>query len=418
MRSSTKAPGRPARAFVAVLATGAALVGLGTAAAAPAAAQSIRDQQWHIKAMRLDEAWKYSKGQGITVAVVDTGVDPSASGLSGKVLPGKNFAPEKGSAQVPLGTHGTSMASLIASSGATGGAPIGVAPQARILPLRVDDTEVGSEADKEPIFRAEVANAIRFAADSQAKIINVSIALDQSGPDLKSAVAYAEMKGKLLIAGVGNRGDTSNAVLYPAALPGVVGVAAFDEKGNSAKFSERGPQVALAAAGVNMYHACSGGSGFCKSWGTSDATAITSGSAALVWAKHPDWTANQVLRVLLNTAGHPASGAKRDDGVGYGAVRPRVALETPGDPGPADVNPLIAAAATASPSPSQGAKSTPTAKATPSKEGAGAPAPQSGAEATSSSKSSGKGLWIGVGAGVAALVVVVGAVVFFRRRRA
>jgi type VII secretion-associated serine protease mycosin len=414
MRSSTQGPGRPVRALTAVLTAGAALLALGTAAAAPAAAQTIRAQQWHINAMRLDEAWKYSKGQGITVAVVDTGVDPAASGLTGKVLSGKNFAPGRGTAQDPLGPHGTSMASLIASSGAISGSPIGVAPEAKILPLRVDDTETGTEAQKEPVFRAEVANAIRYAADSQAEIINVSLALDRTGPDLSGAVAYAESKGKLIFAGVGNWGNTSNAVLYPAALPGVVGVAAFDEKGNSAAFSERGPQVALAAAGVDMFHACSGGTGFCKTSGTSDSTALASGSAALVWAKHPGWTANQVLRVLINTAGHPVSGAKRDNVLGYGAVRPRLALENPGDPGPADVNPLIAAAATASPNPSPSA----TPPATPSTKGAQAPQPGITDTASSSSKSSGKGLWIGIGAGVVALAVVGGTVVLLRRRRA
>src|SRR5947209_1530409 len=107
MRSSIQAPGRPNRAFLAALAAGVAFLGVSAAAAAPAAAQSIRDQQWHVKAMRLDEAWKYSKGQGITVAVIDSGVDPSASGLAGKVLPGKNLAPEAGSAHVPLDSHGT-----------------------------------------------------------------------------------------------------------------------------------------------------------------------------------------------------------------------------------------------------------------------------------------------------------------------
>ncbi|MBM9504001.1 type VII secretion-associated serine protease mycosin [Actinacidiphila acididurans] len=414
MRTSTEVPGRPYRAVATVLAAGAALLGLGTVVAVPAAAQTIRDQQWHIKAMRLGEAWKYSKGQGVTVAVIDSGVDPSVSGLAGRVLPGKNFAPVAGSAHDPLDAHGTGMASLIAGSGDGPSGPIGVAPEAMILPLRIDPDIKGMQGQVEPIIRAEIAKAIRYAADSSTRVINISQGLAESGSDLASAVSYAQSKGKLIFAAVGNSGDTTNAVEYPAALPGVVGVAAFDEKGNSAKFSERGPQVALAAAGVDMYHACSGGTGFCKTYGTSDSTALASGSAALVWAKHPDWTANQVLRVLINTAGHPVSGAKRDNVVGYGAVRPRLALENPGDPGPADVNPLIAASATASPTPA--ASTTPTASATPTPTGTANPGPAAASD--TSSKSSNKGLVIGV---VIAAVVVVAAIVgvtVSRRRRA
>jgi type VII secretion-associated serine protease mycosin len=387
------------------------------ASAAPAAAESIRDQQWHIKAMRLDEAWKYSKGKGITVAVIDSGVDPSASGLAGKVLPGKDFADRPGTAHDPLNPHGTGMASLIAGSGAGSTGPIGVAPEATILPLRDDPMLPGTEAQMASVFRAQLAKAIRYAAESPAQIINISEGLSESGPDLTSAVAFAQAKGKLIFAAVGNSGDTANFVGYPAALPGVVGVAAFDENGNSAQFSERGPQVALAAAGVDMFHACSGGTGFCKTSGTSDAAAIASGSAALVWAKHPSWTANQVLRVLINTAGHPVGGAKRDNVLGYGAVRPRVALENPGDPGPPNVNPLIAAGATASPSPSASASAsaTPSATATATSAGTGQHAPAT--EASSSSGSSNKGLWIGLGIGAAVVVVALAGVALARQRR-
>ena len=91
--------------------------------------------------------------------------------------------------------------------------------------------------------------------------------------------------------------------------------------------------------------------------GTSDATALASASAALIWSVHPDWTNNQVLRVMLNTIGGPTDGAKRNDAIGYGIVRPRIALTNPGDPGPADKYPLpdYPVAASASPTPSTGA---------------------------------------------------------------
>ena len=101
-----------------------------------------------------------------------------------------------------------------------------------------------------------------------------------------------------------------------------------------------GSQVDLAAPGDDMVHSCTGGSELCKSHGTSDASAIASASAALIWSKHPDWTANQVTRVLVNTAGKPESGDKSNDFIGYGVVRPRIALKNPGDPGDPKTNPL------------------------------------------------------------------------------
>jgi type VII secretion-associated serine protease mycosin len=409
MRRSSKAAVSPTRRIVVTaLATGAALVTVGTVAAAPAAAQSIRAQQWHINAMRLDDAWKLSKGQGMTVAVIDSGVSPSASGLAGKVLAGKNFSSRPGTAQDPISAHGTGMASLIASSGTGASGPIGVAPEAKILPLRVDDdSSNGTEAQRSAHLLDEWSKAIRYAADSSARIINISMSQSENGSNLSSAVAYAQSKGKVIFASVGNSGATGNPVLYPAALPGVVGVSAFDQKGDSTKFAERGSQVALAAAGVDMYHACSGGTGFCKTSGTSDSTALVSGSAALVWAKHPSWTADQVIRVLINTAGHPTSGAKRDDVIGYGAVRPRVALETPGDPGPADVNPLVPSSATSTLSTSPATSS---ASATPSPSGS-----PLAADASDSSGSGGNGLWIGVGAAV--VVVLAGTTFVLVRRR-
>lgn len=160
-----------------------------------------------------------------------------------------------------------------------------------------------------------------------------------------------------------------------------------------------------------MIHACSGETGVCKGRGTSDATAIASASAALIWSKHPDWTNNQVLRVMLNTAGGPTSGAERTDYVGYGVVRPRIALKTPGDPGPADEYPLpdLAAAESAQPS----AKPS---KATGSSERDDKPASAAPASGTDSDT----GLWIGLGIGVAALVgaAVTALAIRSRRRKA
>ena len=293
---------------LAVMVAGSAL--LAGVVATPSHADTLRDQQWHIKAMRLAEAWKISEGQGVTVAVIDTGVDPSVPDLRGQVLEGKDFAVQPGTAHDDLDGHGTGMAALIAGTGRSEGShgPIGVAPKAKILPVRTSHLGNGRNAETSLV---ELTKAIRYAADSDARVINMSLGLGTTSRELNDAVNYALAKNKLIFASAGNSGNTTNYIEYPAAIPGVVGVGALDKNGDATSESTRGPQVALSAAGTDMIHACTSNTGFCISHGTSDATALVSGSAALVWAAHPDWTNNQILRVLLNTASKPASGDER-----------------------------------------------------------------------------------------------------------
>ncbi len=319
----------------------ALLVGIATA---PSHAESIRSRQWHLTAMKAEEMWKVAKGEGVTVAVIDSGVDDKNPDLRGQVLEGKDFAPDApGDQHTDYRDHGTGMAGLIAGTGESGGGDgaFGLAPEAKILPIRV------------PLNATVSAKAIRYAVDAGAKVINISMAGGGAAMwDQESeAVKYALSKGALVFAGVGNDGDSSLA--YPAATPGVVGVGAVGQDLRKTAESQYGPQVDLVAPGVDMVAACGAETGLCNSHGTSDATAIASASAALIWSEHRDWTNNQVLRVLLNTAAGPTSGAKRNDYIGYGIVRPRIALKSPGDPGPADEYPLpdLAAAEPKSPSP-------------------------------------------------------------------
>nr|WP_276319256.1 type VII secretion-associated serine protease mycosin [Streptomyces luteoverticillatus] len=300
--------------------------------------------------MRAEEMWQRSTGSGMTVAVVDSGVDAELPDLRGQVLPGEDFSGLEGDAHSDYDGHGTGMAVLIAGSGKGNGGvgAFGLAPGAKILPLRVANAKVPAS---KVLTADSMASAIRYAADSEAKIINISMGSPQKRDAVDEAVKHAVSKGKLVFAAVGNTGDKSNLVEYPAAFPGVVGVAAVDQDIKATAESQHGPQVDLAAPGDNIVATCKGGTGLCRSHGTSDATALASASAALLWSAHPDWTANQVLRVLINTAGGPKSGEKRSDSIGYGVVRPRIALQNPGDPGPADVSPLPELAAAKSPAP-------------------------------------------------------------------
>lgn len=311
-------------------------------AATPAHAETVRSQQWHLTAMKADDIWRASTGRGVTVAVIDSGVDRIPE-LEGRVLPGRNYAVSYGGDErTDWNHHGTTMAAIIAATGERpgGDGAFGLAPGVKILPIRVPQ---GASAAN-PIW----TEAIRYAADSVAEIINISMATSVEDPMRLEAVKYALSKGKLIFAGVGNNGDAGNRVLYPAATPGVVGVGAVGPDGKATAESQHGPQVDLSAPGVDIVTACASETQLCKNHGTSDATALASASAALIWSVHPEWTNNQVLRVLLNTAGKPTDGVERNDYVGYGVVRPRIAVPTPGDPGPADVYPLpdLAAAAT------------------------------------------------------------------------
>ncbi|MFF2508414.1 type VII secretion-associated serine protease mycosin [Streptomyces sp. NPDC058067] len=312
-------------------------------AAAPATAESTRDKQWFLTAMKAEGMWRTSKGEGVTVAVLDSGVDPNNADLKGRVLDGKDLAPdEQGDEHTDYSGHGTGIAGLIAATGAYGGhGAFGLAPGAKILPVRLPDpVKSFNGIGWSEKFNKVGPRAIRYAVDSGAKVISISDAVPYDSPQLTAAVDYALKKGSLIFAAVGNDGQDGNAVSYPAATPGVVGVGAIGKDLGVTKESATGSQVDMAAPGEDLIHACGGKTGLCKSHGTGDATALASASAALIWARHPAWTNNQVLRVMLNTLGGPVDGAKRSDYIGYGIVRPRIALKSPGAPGPADRYPL------------------------------------------------------------------------------
>ncbi|WP_329489304.1 type VII secretion-associated serine protease mycosin [Kitasatospora sp. NBC_01246] len=382
--------------------------------------------------MKASEMWKVSNGQGVTVAVIDSGFKLDHPDLAGQLLPGKDFSGLSGGVGSYTESHGTEMAALVVGSGKgmNGNGAYGLAPGAKVLPIKIknNDNAAGVSSSE---FLNQIDQGIVFAADQGAKVISISQATSAgrlSSDDiagLKTAVEHARAKGSLVVAGVGNSAQSGNPLQYPAALPGVLGVGAVDREGNVTAESEQGPQVDLVAPGIDIYNACTANSGYCKGHGTSDATALVSASAALVWAVHPDWTANQVLRVLINTAGKPSDGAARADNVGYGAVRPRIALTTPGDPGPADVSPIPekaveapSASPSAAPSPSASASTGASAAASAPQTANSAPvaAPPAAQPPAAEASDSGSALPIVV-AVVVGLVLVAGVVFLVLRRR-
>ncbi|WP_121716250.1 type VII secretion-associated serine protease mycosin [Streptomyces sp. E5N91] len=404
-----------------VLSAGLGLLLVGVAAT-PAHAESVRDLQWHLDAMHAEEMWKVSTGRGITVAVIDTGVDDSLPDLKGQVLKGKDYSDQPGDERTDHEGHGTGMAALIAGTGKHGSesGAYGLAPGVEILPIRMPEKIEGLDFTSGHNAARDFSKAIRFAADSDAKVINISMGQAESGtkggvntPELDAAVKYAVDKGKLIFAAAGNEGAGANRPRFPASTPGVVAVGSINEKVKRSSFSEWGPEIDVTAPGEDLVHACIGGTGVCRTSGTSDATAIASASAALVWSKHPTWTNNQVLRVLINTMKGNEEEWTHNESFGYGIVRPRVALQNPGDPGPADEYPLpdlAAAAVSKSPSP----------ETSPSGDAAeNAAGDTSQAAASASEDDSSTSLWIALG--VAAAVILGAAITFAvlrtRRRR-
>ncbi|WP_346178986.1 S8 family serine peptidase [Streptomyces cuspidosporus] len=387
---------------------------------APAAvARDIRSQQWYLNKMQAEDIWRVSTGKGLTVAVIDTGVNASVSELRGQVMKGADVSRKPTDAHRDENGHGTNMAALIAGTG-TGGGIQGLAPQAKILPVKA---MVDPQTDAPgPIM----ARAIRYAVDHGARILNISIGSSgtpDSFTETQSAVNYALKKGALVFSAVGNTGNKENSIEYPAALRGVVGVGALDRTGKVAKFSTTGSQVALVAVGQDITtHCLKNPDRVCISYGTSQASAIASASAALIWSKHPKWTNNQVLRVMMQTASPPEGDVIPSSYLGYGSIRPRkVLLDGEGDPGPANVNPLLAregatkpdssASASASKSPNTDQQATPT--ATDDKKGD----KKTVAEPEKNDDNSST-LWIALGAGAVLLGAAIAFALVRRRGRA
>lgn len=316
----------------------AALALLGTGLfAAPAQADDIRAQEWFLDRLHALQAWPVSQGAGVTVAVIDSGVEASHPDLRGQVLRGADLLTDNSSPNGWVDTdtafngHGTAMASLIAGTGASGGGHgmLGLAPRAKILPIHAD---LGNHAQPQAI-----AQGIRYAVANGATVVNLSIAGGAEDPGVRQAVLDAEQHNVLLVAGMGNAGETTNMRSFPAGYPGVVAVAATDQSDKPAGFSSFGSNVTLAAPGSQIVTAASH-AGYQRGGGTSDSTALVSAAAALVRSHFPNLTAGQVINRLIQTADHPAGG--RDQHVGYGIVNPYQALTADVPAGPTG-NPLL-----------------------------------------------------------------------------
>ncbi|MFE1232686.1 type VII secretion-associated serine protease mycosin [Streptomyces sp. NPDC058745] len=303
----------------------------------PAYADTIRARQWGLEALHTTEAWRTTQGERVTVAVLDTGVDSEHPDLEGSVLPGNDligFGAARGDRA--WARHGTAMAGIIAGHGHGPGREdgvLGVAPQVKILPVRVILEGTDKSRDKARKSRGTaLAEGIRWAVDHGADVINLSLGDDSksahpdSGED--AAVQYALAKGVSVVASAGNGGEKGDHVSYPAAYPGVIAVTAVDRFGTHASFSTSRWYATVSAPGVDIVIA-DPDRRYYEGWGTSAAAAFVSGAVALVRSAHPDLTPAQVKQLLVDTARNSPKGG-RSDAKGYGTVDPAAAIEAGG----------------------------------------------------------------------------------------
>ncbi|WP_308201509.1 S8 family serine peptidase [Sphaerisporangium perillae] len=334
MLSGAAARRGAAPALAAVLTVALASLLAAVLLAGPATADQVRGSQRQVlRTLDVADAWRVTRGAGTTVAVLDSGVDPRHHDLAGSVITGPDLTVGANPRGVrPRRLHGTYMASLIAGHGHGPGnsdGVIGVAPAAKVLSVRVilEDDEPGfHDFNSQARFENVVARGIRYAVDKGADVINMSISKDQPTRQERAAIRYAISKGVVLVAAAGNdgAGRKDGPYSYPASLPGVISVAAADRGMHKASFSNRNSLVLLAAPGVDVFGAGPGDQ-YWVGRGTSQATALVSGVAALIKARYPRMSPALVAQALTTGATRrPSRGY--DPGMGFGVVNAARAL--------------------------------------------------------------------------------------------
>ena len=336
---------RPDRRPLAVLAKGAAAVAAATlialAGATPAHADTVRDLEYWLNDYGFTTAWNTSRGEGVTVAVIDTGVNGEVAELKGAVTGGTDVSglgsPD---GQTPVGedpNHGTMVASLLAGRGTgNGNGVIGIAPEADIITASV---AFGQDTGATVSNDDQIAEAVKWAVDSGADVINMSLTRNtRDWPESwDDAFTYAFDHDVVVVAAAGNRGSGTSEVGAPATIPGVLTVAGVDrDKNASFDASSQGITISVAAPSEDLVGVQPDGRVAIWS-GTSGAAPLVSGLAALVRSEYPELDAADVIQRVTQTAdpnGHEVPSPL----YGFGLIDPVAAMEA--DVGAAEVTPL------------------------------------------------------------------------------
>jgi membrane-anchored mycosin MYCP len=340
----TPPPGRAGAALLALL-LAACCLGTGLFAAPAAHADEWRDKQYWLAESGITKAWEVSKGAGVKVAVIDSGVDAKHPDLSGAVVGGYDASGSgQPDGQKVVGSkteHGTLVATMLAGRGhqpaAATASPspgpaalppdgiVGVAPEAQILSV---STWLGSTNPSGKSDQDQIPEAVRWAVDNGAKVINISLGstTPQWPQSWDAAFLYAEQKDVVIVAAAGNRVGGNIQVGAPATIPGVLTVAGLDRKGTaSVDASSQGISIGVAAPAENLLGGVPGGS-YAEWAGTSGSTPIVAGVAALIRSKWPGMSAKQVINRIVSTA-KDAGAPGKDPLYGFGVLNAEAALK-------------------------------------------------------------------------------------------
>lgn len=304
-------------------------------------------QQYGLQAMNVPAAWELSQGEGVVVAVIDTGVDLDHPDLKGRVVPGYDaFSQEEGEDAGDVSSlnyvvsaykHGSHVAGVIAAEANNGKGIAGVAPQAKVMPIKIfaDFSDIikslwAKEEDTSYTIISILADGIVWAADHGADVINMSLAVSEDSATIERAVKYALSKDISVIVAAGNDRHLTNNRNYLAAIAGVVGVGATDEKNAITFFSNSGDYVSVAAPGLDIISTVPSFLNFnsyVKMSGTSMAAPAVAGVAALMKAKYGTQATPAFIKSRLEQTAVDKGEPGRDDLFGFGIVNARAALE-------------------------------------------------------------------------------------------
>jgi type VII secretion-associated serine protease mycosin len=288
---------------------------------------SQRKRQWALSHLGAEKVWRKSKGKGAVVAVIDTGVWAKHPDLKGRVLKGWDFIESDSSAGDRNG-HGTHVAGVVAATANNRRGIAGLAPSAKILPVRVLNAAGSGNT-------ATVARGIRYAVRKGADVINLSLAGEFSDAQLSSAISYARRKNVVVVAAAGNRGCSARTT-YPAAYPGVIGVGAMQRNGAIAPYSNCGPYVDLVAPGSGIQSTmirqpslsmpCAYGKTYCMLDGTSMASPHVAAAAAILVSRSKNRLRATKIRQILSTRTTDIGAPGYDTSSGFGRLNVQRAL--------------------------------------------------------------------------------------------